>query len=348
MADTIRVGMIGGGGNSRKHHIPKLQAQDDVEVLAIANRTPESGKRVADEFGIEHVASSWREIVESDEIDAVCIGTWPYMHAPISIAALEADKHVLCEARMAMDSTEAHAMLDTSLENPHLVAQVVPAPHTLGVDRTIVDMVGEGFIGDVVSVDACVTTGSDFPAYDSALHWRHQREFSGNNIMVMGIWYEALMRWVGPAVSVQSLGHTVVRHRRDPEGRRVAMSIPDHIEVLCALAQGGQLRMGVSAVLGHAPPTTVSVYGTEGTLRVVESSGGFDLLAGRRGDGAMAPVDIAADKRGAWRVEEEFVNAIRGLEPVTHTDLTTGVRYMEWTDAVTASLRSGDAVTLPL
>ena len=54
------------------------------------------------------------------------------------------------------------------------------------------------------------------------------------------------------------------------------------------------------------------------------------------------------EKRGGWRVEEEFVNAVRSLEPVTHTDLATAVRYMEWTDAVTRSLRTGWTVELPL
>ena len=44
---------------------------------------------------------------------------------------------------------------------------------------------------------------------------------------------------------------------------------------------------------------------------------------------------------------EEFINAIRGREPVTHTDFVTAVKYMEWTDAVTKSMRSGDTVHLP-
>src|SRR3546814_2670726 len=83
-----------------------------------------------------------------DDVDAVCIGTWPYMHAPITIAALDAGKHVLCEARMAMDSLEAKAMLAASRRNPSRVAQIVPAPHTLAFDRTIVDTIAAGDIGE--------------------------------------------------------------------------------------------------------------------------------------------------------------------------------------------------------
>ena len=57
---------------------------------------------------------------------------------------------------------------------------------------------------------------------------------------------------------------------------------------------------------------------------------------------------IPKSKQGAWRVEEEFINAIRGKEEITHTDFATAVQYMEWTDAVTMSLRRREVVKLPL
>ena len=348
---VLRVGIVGAGANTRKFHIPGLQKQPGVEVVAVANRSRESGRSAASEFDIPRVADDWREIVEDDGIDAVCIGTWPYLHAPVTIAALEAGKHVLCEARMAMNASQGHAMLETARANPHLTAQIVPAPHTLAVDQTIIDMIGAGYIGDLVAVDAHVTLGSDFPAWDSPPHWRHSRDLSGNNIMMLGIWYEAMMRWVGPAATVTALGQRVVRHRTDAQGRRVAMEIPDHIDVLCRMAQGGQMRCSVSTVIGLAPPTSVAVYGTEGTLTIVEGGAGATapvLWCGRRRNKRLRRVAIAPEKTGGWRVEEEFVNAVRGIEPVTHTDFATAVRYMEWTDAVSLSARTGETVHLPL
>jgi predicted dehydrogenase len=348
---TIRIGMIGAGANTRKHHIPGLANQSGVAVVAVADRSKESGERVAQEFGIEYVATDWTEIVDDDHIDAVCIGTWPYMHAPMTIAALETGKHVLCEARMAMNALEAHAMLEASRKRPGLTAQIVPAPHTLAFDQTIVDMISKGYIGDLISLDAHVAAGSQFPQWDSAVHWRHDRDFCGNNVMSMGIWYEAIMRWIGPASTVHAVGQTVVTHRRGEDGHRVAMAIPDHIEVSCRMAQGGQIRLMVSTVIGHAPALSISIYGTEGTIRLAQgeaAGGGLQLAAGRRGDAGLRPVDIDPKKRGGWRVEEEFINAIRGKEPVTHTDLVTAVKYMEWTDAVARSARSGATVHLPL
>jgi predicted dehydrogenase len=150
---TIRVGFIGAGGNTRLHHIPKLKAQPGIELVAVANRTKESGERVAREFGIARVHGDWREIVEAKDVDAVCIGTWPYTHCEMTLAALAAGKHVLCEARMAMNAAEGRRMLDAARRAPSLVSQLVPAPHTLEVDSTIQRLLAEGYLGEVLAVE---------------------------------------------------------------------------------------------------------------------------------------------------------------------------------------------------
>lgn len=72
------------------------------------------------------------------------IGTWPYLHAEATIAALEHGKHVLCEARMACDLAEAQAMDAAAQAHPDLVAQIVPAPFSLDFDATILQMLQSG------------------------------------------------------------------------------------------------------------------------------------------------------------------------------------------------------------
>lgn len=348
--DTIRIGLIGAGGNMRKKHIPGFQAIEGVELACVANRSLESGESVAHEFDIPEARRDWLEIVDDEDIDAVCIGTWPYMHAPVTVAALEAGKHVLVEARMAMDSDEAREMLAASKENPHLVAQVVPSPMTLPVDETIIGMISGGYISDPVHVDMRVATGS-FPDYEATLMWRHQREYSGNNIMTMGIWYEALLRWLGPLKWLRAGAQTAIKHRKDETGRNRTITIPDHVEIIGEMAAGGMAHLSFSAVTGFAPGDDVWIHGTEGTLHLhaaPSGENGLSLEAGKKGDAAMSPVEIPPAKRGRWRVEEEFINAIRGQEEVSHTTFEDGVAYMEFTDAVRIAWRSGETVHLPL
>ena len=342
--DIIRIGYVGAGANTRLRHLSGFAAIDGVENVSVSNRSRESSQRVADEFGLSTVYDSWIDLIDEDDTDAICIGTWPYMHKTLVLASLDAGKHVLTEARMTINSDDAKAMLAASLESPELVAQIVPAPHTLKVDNTIKDMIADGWFGDVLSADITVNQGG-FVDFDSELHWRHDRDLSGNNIMQMGIWYEAIMRWFGPAEAVTAVGRVNVKRRTGWDGRQAHITIPDHVEILIEFASGPVARLRLSTVTGLAPADGVWIFGSEGTVHIDSSS--MTLRGGRRGDSELAEIDVPVDKQDGWRVEEEFINAIRGLEPVTHTNFLDGVRYMEFTDAVTISMQSGERVTLP-
>ena len=339
----IRVGVVGAGANTRRHHIPKLQAIDGVEVVSVCNRSRQSSERVAQEFGISTIYESWQELVEAEDTNAIVIGTWPYMHCRVTLAALAAEKHVMVEARMAMNAAEAYLMRDMARLKPHLVAQIVPSPFSLGVDATIKRLMAEGYLGDVLAVEVRARPDA-FVDRQSQLHWRQDFDLSGLNIMSMGIWYEALLRWVGEATQVMAAGKTFVKMRPDADGRMRSVRIPEHIDVLADMACGAQAHIQISSVTGLGGVNEAILYGSEGTLRF---SGG-QLLGGRRGDEALSEITIPDAEKGSWRVEEEFVNAIRGQEVITHTNFEDGVKYMEFTEAVTLSMQNGQAVPLPL
>ena len=108
------------------------------------------------------------------------------------------------------------------------------------------------------------------------------------------------------------------------------------------------MRLSVSTVTGHLPTVDIYICGTKGTIRLSEANGEMILETGALNTKLLKTIRIPKNKQGSWRVEEEFVNAIRGIETVTHTDLETGVQYMEWTDAVATALRTGRTVYLPL
>src|SRR5437868_5509059 len=105
--ERLRVGLIGAGSNTRLRHIPGLKALPGVEIVAVCNRRLESATTVAREFGIPRTIAQWQDLVADPDIDAVVIGTWPNLHCPITLAALDAGKHVLTEARMSLDAAEA-------------------------------------------------------------------------------------------------------------------------------------------------------------------------------------------------------------------------------------------------
>src|SRR6266540_4317835 len=118
MPDTIRIGLVGAGGIARQRHLPGFKQIDGAEVVSVVNRSRESSERVAKEFGIPGVHDTWTALVQDPRIDAVVIGTWPYLHHPVTLAALAAGKHVLTEGRMAMNAAQAREMLAAARAHP--------------------------------------------------------------------------------------------------------------------------------------------------------------------------------------------------------------------------------------
>ena len=341
-SEPIRVGIIGAGANTRGKHIPGLQAIAGVEIVSVCNRSPESSARAAQQFGIATTYDNWNELVDAPDTNAIVIGTWPYLHCQATLAALAAGKHVLCEARMAMNADEAWEMHAAAQANPHLVVQIVPSPMTLRVDATLKRLLAAGYLGDLLAIELRV--GGDFLDHGAPLHWRQDFDLSGFNIMSMGIWYEAVLRWVGEATCVQAMGKIFTRMRPDETGTLRTVRVPEHVDITADMACGAQLHMQVSSVTGLAGAPEAFLFGTEGTLRYADNN----LYGGKRGDSALQEIPIPDHEAGGWRVEEEFVNAIRGEEKITHSPPETGVKYMEFTEAVTRSMQTGQVIALPL
>ena len=117
------------------------------------------------------------------------------------------------------------------------------------------------------------------------------------------------------------------------------------MDILYELANGAQVHMQMSATSGLNGGSHVWMFGTEGTIHVDPQR---KVWAGKRGDAELAEVPNPPETQARYRVEEQFTNAIRGLEKVDMVAFETGVHYMEWTEAVYRSTMEGRAVYLPL
>jgi predicted dehydrogenase len=341
---VVRVGLIGAGANVQDVQVPGFRRLEGVEILAVANRSLASSRRVADQLGIPRPYAHWGELLDDEDVDAVLIGTWPYMHRTLTLEALAHGKHVLCQARMANDAGEAHEMLAHSQRHPDLVCQLVPTSTSYVLDNVLKRLIGEGFLGELLSVEI-QRVGRAFPERDGELDWRHDIEFSGYNALNLGSTYESMMRWVGRATRVMAMAKTHVPFRRDASGQPRSVHIPDHFDILYELPSGAQVHMRMSETTGLSAGNQTWLHGSEGTIHV---DGRQRVLAGRRGDRELSEVPNPPEGQASYRVEEEFINAIRGVEEVTQLPFESGVHYMQWTEAVHRSAKTGEAVHLPL
>jgi predicted dehydrogenase len=338
----LRIGLIGAGANTRTMHVPGFRKCPDVEVTGVANRTRESSTRVAEELGIPNIFDSAEALCASPDVDAVCIGTWPYKHREFTIMALEAGKHVLCEARMAMDLAEAEDMLAASERNPGLVAQLVPAPFDFKLGPTITRLIAEGALGTVLEVTVNVFNPS---ALDPAipLHWRQRADLSGKNVMMFGIFVEVIERWLGSHRDVLASGDILITERLDAEtGKMLPVTVPDIYVVTGRLANGARITYHFSSVAAGADSNGITVFGSKATLRW--KMGDSAVLQPHGAEATPVVADPGTDR--GWRVEEDFVASIREGAPVRLTNFADGVSYMRVIDAAHRSYTSGGTVQI--
>ena len=347
MAGNLRVGLVGAGDNTRRRHIHGLRAVPGVEIVGVANRSAESTGRVAREFGIPVQYPNWQALIADDQIDAVVIGTWPNLHAEVTCAALAAGKHVLCEARMARNVAEARSMATASLDHAGKVAMLVPSPFGLECDMEVDLLLYHNFIGDLREV---VVIGADdqFHDYSKYLHWRQDASVSGLNILSMGILHETLSRWVPQPVQVYAQTQTFEPTRPNPNGPgNLPVTVPDSVQILTQYPNGARGIYHFSGTTLLGPGKQVHLYGSLGTIKI--HFGEHDrVLVGRKVDTELHEVKIPPEKLGGWRVEAEFIAAIRGEAAVRRTTFAAGLEYMEFTEAVGRSAQSGLPVSLPL
>ncbi|MDI1243600.1 MAG: Gfo/Idh/MocA family oxidoreductase [bacterium] len=113
----LRWGIIGAGDIVRKRVAPAIRDLPNCELTAIARANADRAEEFAREFGAKRWYANWRGLLGDAEIDAVYIATPVYLHAPQTIAAAEAGKHVLCEKPMAMSAAECDTMIAACAAN---------------------------------------------------------------------------------------------------------------------------------------------------------------------------------------------------------------------------------------
>lgn len=342
----LRIGIVGAGRIARARHLPGFLALPGVKISAVCNRRRESSAHVAREFDIPRVFNNWEDLVDCDDVDAVVVGTWPYLHCPITLAALDAGKHVLTQARMAMNAREAQRMLDKSRERQDLVAMVVPSPYGLTGDRFMKQLIADGFLRQLREIHV---TGfaSDLADRHAPLHWRQVARYSGFNMLNLGILHETAQRWVPAVERVFAHASKLVPKRRDEEtGEKVRVGTADSVQVLTSHEDGSAGMYRLSGVVWHDTGNTIALYGSGGTL--VYDLTRDEIRGAKAREPELKPMTIPDDLRGGWRVEADFIDAIREGKPVIHTSFFTGAHYMQFTEAVARSSRHGEPVDLPL
>ncbi|MEX1029803.1 MAG: Gfo/Idh/MocA family oxidoreductase [Paenibacillaceae bacterium] len=115
MTDKIRVAIVGLGFGAE--FIPIYQDHPDAEIVAICQRSKDKLNQVGDAFGVEKRYSDYSDLLKDKDIDAIHINTPIHLHAPQTIAALRANKHVACTVPMATTAAECRDIVKAQQES---------------------------------------------------------------------------------------------------------------------------------------------------------------------------------------------------------------------------------------
>ena len=336
----LRIGFIGAGDIVRRRHLPGLKKHPEVEIVAVSNSTYESSLKFCDE-NVPNATpmQNWADLLAIPEINAVWIGTPPYMHSAVTVSALEAGKHVFCQARMSMDLAEAEEMLSTSRRFPELVTMLCPPPFGLRGDLVVKKLLAENYLGRPHHIRLQSFTSAYMNA-EAPAHWRQRIEISGLNVLALGIYVEVLQRWLGDITGVYARGKIVHPMRQGYE-----VAIPDLLTVLCTFASGAEGVLEFSGVNALAAGDKLEVYGDAGSMTY--DFGTETIRTGKVGDVDLHEVEIPPELEGEWQVEDDFIAAVKSRGRIRpRPDFDEGMRYMRVVQAVADSRASNKWVEI--
>ncbi len=151
--DTVRVVLIGAGNISRNSHLPAYRAVSGVTVVGVSDVNKELAEKMAQDFGIPHAFSDHREMLEALRPDAVSVCVPNRFHCPVTLDALKAGAHVLCEKPPALTPQEAESMAETAAREKRLLSYGFHLRFSDGVSE-LKGMIDRGELGEIYHADA--------------------------------------------------------------------------------------------------------------------------------------------------------------------------------------------------
>jgi predicted dehydrogenase len=189
--NVVRWGVIGTGKIGRNKVIPAMQQGRFSRVDAIASRDGAKARAVAERLALPRAYGSYEALLTDNEIEAVYITLPNHLHVPMSIAALEAGKHVLCEKPIGLDAADAARLADAAARSPRLkVMEAFMYRHHPQWERTRA-LIESGAVGRLSAIH------SVFSYYnDDENDICNQPALGGGGLLDIGCYSVSLSRWL--------------------------------------------------------------------------------------------------------------------------------------------------------
>jgi len=333
MAGKIKWGIVSTAKIGLDKVIPGIQGSATGVAHAIASRGLDKAQAAAKDLGIEKAYGSYEELLADPEIDAIYNPLPNHMHVPVTVQAVQAGKHVLCEKPIALNADEARQLLD--LPKDKLVAEgfmVRAHPQWLKAR----EIVRSGALGELKAIQTFFSYFNDDPG-----NIRNKADIGGGALLDIGCYTMLAGRFFFDAEPER----VVSLIDRDPEFGTDRMT-----SALLDFGSNRHLTFSVSTQL--TPYQRIQLVGTKKRLEIVipfnapqgeavqiRLDGGSILGDGSMQSEIIAPCDQYAE------LADVFGRAILGEAPLPY-GVEDAVQNMRILDAIFASADKGGWVSL--
>ena len=337
----INVGVIGLGMGQA--HLKAYSEIPDVRILGIADLDQERLDSCAAQYDVPKAYTGYRQLLAEEGLDAVSICVPNYLHAPFTIDALRAGKHVLVEKPMAKSAAEAEAMLAAAQETGKTLAVSMNYRWIMGKElRYLKHLVSRGGLGEIYYVRA----------HSLRLHtgigaektWFVTKHLSGGAALIdMGPHILDLAMWLaGDFAPVSASGVTRTAIMVDTD-------VDDFATALVRMKGGATIALESTWASYTRPGLTLTLFGTQGGA-ILDMSAPPErrlTLFGQQEDTytEAVPLTIQLPQPQEASVQEHFINCLReGQQPENSAE--RGLAVMRVLEAVYRSSASGREVTI--
>ena len=271
----IRIGILGCGKIAQVRHIPEYADNKDCELYGFYNPTRTRAEEMAEKYGGK-VFDTAEELLSDPNIDAVSVCAANYAHAELTIKALKAGKHVLCEKPMATTMADCEAMVAAAKESGKLLMigqnQRVTAAHMLARK-----MVEEGVIGKVISFRTAFGHGGPEtwaikPGKDT---WFFDKNKAAMGVMAdLGIHKTDLLHFLLGEDIVSVCAMTGAIHKTLPSGEPIP--VDDNALCIYRTRSGAIGQLHVSWTNYGEEDNSTRIYCEKGVIRIRPLKGLWD------------------------------------------------------------------------
>ncbi len=366
----LRVCVLGAGRWSNLAHIPGWLRDPRAEIVAICDTDPERARAYSQKFDIPHWTTDWQAVVARPDVDVVDIATPSHTHFELACAALEANKHILCEKPVAYDFRETLHAADLANSKNLKTKLGFTFRYSPGI-RYAKSLIDEGFIGRPYILNAYEQNSQWIdpqtplrqvnPEADPDTIQTSSLEGYGAPVIDISRW------WVGSdyARVVGTMRNFVPERVVRETGKMTRINLDDGDMYMAEYENGALASVQTSFVtVGNYPGIEVRIYGEKGAIicRLVEEEGINETMKIATPDSVeFKPVEIpqrfypeGGSARESWRslfyanLIQNFIDELTGVSDQNQGNFRDGAWVQEVINAVELSYHERRWVQMPL